>query len=48
MFLTIAVILIVLWLFGIIGDFGGSLINLLLAAAVIAFILNFVLGRSRN
>lgn len=43
---TIFAILIVLWLLGLIGNIGGALIHLLLVAAVVVLIFNFV-GRRR-
>lgn len=42
---TIFVILLVLWLLGFIGHFGGALIHLLLVIAVIILIINLVGGR---
>jgi hypothetical protein len=42
---TIIVILIVLWLLGFIGHFGGSLIHLLLVIAVVILIINLLQGR---
>jgi hypothetical protein len=45
MLLTIAGILLVLWLLGFIGHVGGDLIHLVLVIAVIVFIYNFVVGR---
>lgn len=42
---TVIVILFVLWLFGFIAHFGGSLINLLLVLIVIGIIYNLVTGR---
>jgi len=44
---TICAVLVVLWLLGYIGGFGGVLIHLLLVAAVIMFVVNF-LGRRRT
>lgn len=44
MLLTIAAILLVLWLLGLIGNIGGGLIHLLLVIAVIVFIWNFIAG----
>jgi hypothetical protein len=37
--------LLVLWLLGFIGHFGGALIHLLLVIAVIVLIVNLVSGR---
>ena|SRR5438046_10136729 len=42
---TIIVILIVLWLLGFIGHFGGALIHLLLVIAVVILIINLLQGR---
>ncbi len=42
---TIIVILIVLWLLGFIGNFGGSLIHLLLVIAAVILIFNLLKGR---
>ena len=42
---TIFVILLVLWLLGFIGHFGGGLIHGLLVIAVIVLIINLVGGR---
>src|SRR5262249_39966852 len=42
---TIIVILIVLWLLGFIGHFGGGLIHLLLVIAVVILIINLLQGR---
>ena len=47
MWSTICAVLVVLWLLGYIGGFGGVLIHLLLVAAVIMFVVNF-LGRRRT
>ena len=45
MLYTIAVILLVLWLLGLVGHIGGGLIHLLLVAALIAFIYRMITGR---
>jgi hypothetical protein len=45
---TIVVILIVLWLLGLIGSIGGSLIHLLLVAAVIVILYNFLVRGRRS
>jgi hypothetical protein len=45
MILTIAVILAVLWLLGLIGNIGGGFIHLLLIAALVIFIYNLITGR---
>ena len=42
---TIIVILVVLWLLGFIGHFGGGLIHLLLVIAVVVLIINLIQGR---
>jgi hypothetical protein len=46
MLLTIAVILVVLWLLGFVMHLAGGLIHIVLVIAVIMFILHFVRGRS--
>jgi hypothetical protein len=43
---TIIVVLFVIWLLGLLLDFGGGLIHILLVIAVIVFIVNLVRGRS--
>ena len=42
---TIIIILVVLWLLGFIGHFGGALIHLLLVIAVVILIINLIQGR---
>ncbi len=42
---TILVILLVLWLLGFILHVGGALIHLLLVAAAVVLIFNFLTGR---
>lgn len=42
---TIVVVLFVLWLLGLIGNIGGGLIHILLVAAVIVILYNFLTGR---
>jgi Family of unknown function (DUF5670) len=42
---TILVILLVLWLVGLLGNFGGSFIHLLLVIAAIVLVINLVSGR---
>jgi hypothetical protein len=42
---TIVGILLVLWLLGVVGHVGGSLIHLLLVVAVVVFLINLVSGR---
>ncbi|MGB9474484.1 MAG: lmo0937 family membrane protein [Candidatus Udaeobacter sp.] len=38
--------MLVLWLLGLVGHIGGSLIHLLLVIAVIVLIINLVRGRT--
>lgn len=45
MLLTIAAILVVLWLLGLLAHIGGGLINILLVIALIVFIVNMISGR---
>lgn len=45
MLYTVAVVLLVLWLLGLIGHIGGGLIHLLLVVALIVFIYNMIVGR---
>ena len=45
MLLTIAGILIVLWLLGLLGHVGGGLINILLVVALVLFIASMLTGR---
>ena len=45
MLYTIAIILLVLWLLGIVVHVGGGLIHLLLVIAVIVIIVRLVTGR---
>lgn len=42
---TIFAILIVLWLVGLLGHIGGSLIHILLVVAVIMLIVNLASGK---
>lgn len=42
---TIIVVLVVLWLLGFVGNFGGSLIHALLVIAAIILVYNLVSGR---
>jgi Family of unknown function (DUF5670) len=42
---TIFVVILILWLLGFIGHFGGSLIHLLLVIAVVILIINLISGR---
>jgi hypothetical protein len=41
-------IVVVLWILGLIFSVGGELIHLLLVAAVIAFIIDFLRGRDKK
>ncbi len=45
MLLTIALVLGILWLFGFIGNLGGSLIHLVLLIALVVFIYDMVTRR---
>ncbi len=47
MIMFIVGILFVLWVLGLIGHIGGSLIHLLLVAAVVVFIYDMLVGRKR-
>lgn len=42
---TIIGILVLLWIFGFIGNIGGGLIHLLLVIALVVFIVNMLTGR---
>lgn len=42
---TIFIVLLILWLLGFIGHFGGALIHLLLVVAVVVLIVNLISGR---
>ena len=42
---TILVILLILWLLGFLGNFGGNLIHILLVVAAIVLIFNLVSSR---
>jgi hypothetical protein len=46
LFWTVAIILVVLWLFGFITGIGGELIHLLLIVAVIVVLYRFFTGRN--
>jgi hypothetical protein len=46
LFWTVAIILVVLWLFGFITGFGGALIHLLLVIAVIVILYRLFTGRN--
>ncbi len=40
-------VLVLLWIFGLLGDIGGGLIHLLLVIALIIFIYNMITGRRK-
>ena len=42
---TIAAILVVLWLVGLLADFAGGLIHILLVLALIVVVVNVLRGR---
>ena len=42
---TIVVVLVILWALGIVGSIGGSLVNLLLAIALIIIVYRLSQGR---
>jgi hypothetical protein len=44
---TIIVILLIMWLLGFVGHFGGSLIHLLLVIGVVLLVLNLAGNRRR-
>lgn len=48
MLLTIALILAVLWLLGLLAHVGGGIIHLVLVVAVVVFIFNFITGRNHS
>jgi len=48
MIYTIIVVLVVLWLLGLIIHIGGDLIHLLLLAALIIFIYDFIARRRKR
>ncbi len=45
-FWTVAAILVVLWLLGLIGNFGGGLIHILLVIAAIVIVIRLIQGRN--
>ncbi len=45
MLMTIAAILVVLWLFGLLGHIAGGLVHLLLVVAAIVFIYDVLVRR---
>jgi uncharacterized membrane protein YtjA (UPF0391 family) len=47
MLYTIAVILFVLWIIGLIAHIGGGLIHILLVIALIVFIYKLLTGRKK-
>ncbi len=47
MLMTIAVILVILWLLGFIAHIGGALIHLILVIALVVFVFNFITGRKK-
>lgn len=46
MLITIALVLLVLWLFGFFMHVAGGLIHIVLVVALIVFVLHFLRGRS--
>jgi len=46
MLLTIAVILVALWLLGFVAHVAGGLIHIVLVVAVVMFLLHFLRGRT--
>jgi len=46
LFWTVAVVLVVLWLLGLIGNIGGGLIHALLVIAAIVVIIRLIQGRN--
>jgi hypothetical protein len=47
MLLTIAGILILLWIIGLIAHIGGALIHIALVIALVVFVFHFITGRKR-
>jgi hypothetical protein len=45
LFWTVAVVLVVLWIFGLIGGIGGELINILVVAAIVVVAYRLYVGR---
>ncbi len=45
MLVTIAAILVVLWLIGLLAHIGGGVIHILLVIALVVFIYHFLTGR---
>jgi hypothetical protein len=49
MLYTLAVVLLILWLLGLVSGYAiGGLIHLLLVVAVVMVLLNFISGRRRS
>jgi hypothetical protein len=46
LFWTVVVILVILWLFGLIGGIGGALINALIIIALIIVVYRLFVGRN--
>ena len=46
MFWTIAVVLVVLWLLGFIGNVGGGLIHILLVIAAVVVLIRLIQGKN--
>jgi hypothetical protein len=44
---TVIIVLAALWLLGVLGHIGGSLIHLLLVLALVMLIVNLFTGRQR-
>lgn len=44
MFITVAAILFILWVLGILGHIGGGFINILIVIALISIIFHFLRG----
>ena len=44
---TIAVILVILWVIGLVANIAGGLIHILLVIAIIIIVYNLVTGRTR-
>lgn len=47
MLMTIAIILVILWLLGFIAHVGGALIHIILVIALIVFVFNLISGRKK-
>jgi hypothetical protein len=47
MLMTIAIILAILWLLGLIAHVGGALIHLILIIALVVFVFHFITGRKK-